>query len=70
MGAGLDISLSRRVYDIVSQVGLRARVEGDGLQPMRDLDQVRSFVSGPGPTTLLDLPWMVSTWASVSRSTG
>jgi ATP-binding cassette subfamily C protein len=28
------------------------------LQPLRDLDQVRSFLSGGGPTALFDLPWM------------
>jgi ATP-binding cassette subfamily C protein len=28
------------------------------LQPLRDLDQVRGFLSGPGPLALLDLPWM------------
>src|SRR6476646_663813 len=36
----------------------KARGDGDGLQPLRDLDQVRSFLSGGGPTALFDLPWM------------
>lgn len=27
------------------------------LTPVRDLDQCRSFLSGPGPLALLDLPW-------------
>src|SRR5215470_3820888 len=27
-------------------------------QPMRDLDQVRAFLSGIGPTAFLDMPWM------------
>ena len=31
---------------------------GDGLQPMRDLDQIRSFMSSAGPAALFDLPWM------------
>src|SRR6185437_9887972 len=30
----------------------------DGLQPLRDLDTIRSFLSGLGPTALFDLPWM------------
>jgi ATP-binding cassette, subfamily C, type I secretion system permease/ATPase len=34
-----------------------ARV-GDGLQPLRDLDSVRSFLSGLGPIALFDLPWL------------
>ena len=29
-----------------------------GLQPLRDLDQVRSFLSTVGPAALFDLPWM------------
>ncbi len=34
------------------------RTGGDGLQPVRDLDQIRGFLSGQGPTALFDLPWM------------
>ena len=37
---------------------LRAGNRGDGLQPLRDLDSVRSFLSGMGPTALFDLPWL------------
>src|SRR5215510_7059338 len=29
-----------------------------GLQPLRDLDNVRSFLSGNGPSALFDLPWL------------
>ena len=36
----------------------KARAAGDGLQPLRDLDQVRGFLSGAGPAALFDLPWM------------
>jgi PrtD family type I secretion system ABC transporter len=31
---------------------------GDALQPLRDLEQVRSFLGGPGPSALFDLPWI------------
>ncbi len=34
------------------------RRRADGLQPMRDLDQLRAFLSGTGPSALFDLPWM------------
>jgi hypothetical protein len=27
-------------------------------QPLRDLDQVRAFLSGAGPTAFLDMPWI------------
>jgi ATP-binding cassette subfamily C protein len=58
IGNWLDRACSARAYDIVARWPLRARVSGDGLQPMRDLDQVRSYLSGLGPTALFDLPWI------------
>jgi PrtD family type I secretion system ABC transporter len=58
IGAYLDEALHGRVYDALVRLPLRARAQGDGLQPLRDLDQVRSFLAGPGPTALFDLPWI------------
>ncbi|MHC2621880.1 PrtD family type I secretion system ABC transporter [Bradyrhizobium huanghuaihaiense] len=58
IGEWLDRAFSARAYDIVARWPLRARASGDGLQPVRDLDQVRSYLSGLGPTALFDLPWI------------
>jgi ATP-binding cassette subfamily C protein PrsD len=58
IGDWLDCAFSARAYDIVARWPLRARVSGDGLQPVRDLDQVRSYLCGLGPTALFDLPWI------------
>jgi PrtD family type I secretion system ABC transporter len=58
IGASLDERLSRRAFDVVVRLPLKAELTGDGLQPVRDIDQVRSFLSGAGPTALFDLPWM------------
>ena len=58
IAASLDERLSTRVYDIVVQLPLRSKVPGDGLAPIRDLDQIRSFLIGTGPLALFDLPWM------------
>ena len=33
-------------------------VRNDGTQPLRDLDAVRSYLSGLGPVALFDLPWI------------
>lgn len=33
--------------------------KGDGLQPIRDLDAIHTFLASPGPIALLDLPWVV-----------
>jgi PrtD family type I secretion system ABC transporter len=58
IGNQLDCKLGARVYDLVVGLPLRARPGSDGLQPVRDLDTVRSFLSGLGPTALFDLPWI------------
>lgn len=33
--------------------------KGDGLQPIRDLDAIHTFLASPGPIALFDLPWVV-----------
>jgi PrtD family type I secretion system ABC transporter len=58
IGRSLDEALSSRVYEAVVASPLRARSSGDGLQALRDLDQVRLFLSSIGPTALFDMPWM------------
>jgi PrtD family type I secretion system ABC transporter len=59
IGVFLDQSLNRHVYDSLVRMPLKTRGDGDGLQPLRDLDQVRSFLSGGGPSAFFDLPWML-----------
>jgi ATP-binding cassette subfamily C protein PrsD len=55
----VDHQLSRRVQTAISQLSLGGqRLPGDGLGPMRDLEQVRTFMSG-GLATMIDLPWIV-----------
>ena len=58
IGRSLGESLSTRVYEVIGRLALATRGTGDGLQPLRDLDQVRAFLSSPGPVALIDLPWM------------
>jgi len=58
MGSAIDADISGRVYDLVVRLPLSTRGGGDGLQPMRDLDQIRSYLSSAGPGALFDLPWM------------
>lgn len=58
VGAALDESLSDRVYDTLVRLPLRIGTRGDGNQPLRDLDAVRSYLSGLGPVALFDLPWI------------
>jgi ATP-binding cassette subfamily C protein len=61
IGSALDSRLNERVFELV--VWLPPELESgkaakDGLQPLRDVDQVRGFLSGLGPTALFDLPWI------------
>jgi ATP-binding cassette subfamily C protein len=58
IGACLDASLGRRVFQALVRLPLRSHQGGDGVAPLRDLDQVRGFLSGLGPTALFDLPWI------------
>ena len=58
IAASLDEALSTQVFDCVVLLPLRKANLSDGLQPLRDLDGVRSFLSGLGPTVLFDMPWM------------
>lgn len=58
IGEHFDGVLCGRVHHAVVRLPLVARMPGDGLQPLRDLDNVRGFLSGQGPTAFFDLPWM------------
>ncbi len=58
IGSALDETLSGRIYNSILRLPLLIGYQKDGLQPLRDLDSVRSFLSGPGPISLYDLPWM------------
>ncbi|ANT54784.1 MULTISPECIES: type I secretion system permease/ATPase [Mesorhizobium] len=58
IGLALDARLSNQVYLALMRLPLRTKLDGDGLQSLRDLDQVRSFLSSAGPTAFFDLPWM------------
>jgi ATP-binding cassette subfamily C protein len=58
VGAALDEALSGRVFDIVVRGPLKGTTQGDGLLPLRDLDQLRGFLGGTGPSAFFDLPWM------------
>ena len=58
IGGMLDETLSGRVYDTLMRLPLRVGGRSDGTQPLRDLDAVRSYLSGLGPVALFDLPWI------------
>ena len=42
----------------VMRLPIQAPKRGESIQPLRDLDTVRAYLSGPGPTAFFDLPWV------------
>src|SRR6201995_2102632 len=58
VGTALDESLNARVFDTVVRLPLTLGSRGEGLQPLRDLDNVRSFLGSQGPSAFFDLPWL------------
>jgi PrtD family type I secretion system ABC transporter len=56
-GVKLDAKLSGRVFEALV---VRSARQGysKGAQPLRDLDQFRSFITGPGIHFAFDLPWI------------
>jgi ATP-binding cassette subfamily C protein len=57
VGAHLGEAASERVHQMLMKLPLKGPATG-GMQPLRDLDQIRSFMSTIGPAALFDLPWM------------
>jgi PrtD family type I secretion system ABC transporter len=57
IAVSLHQRLSARVFGITLCLPL-VRSGTDTQRPLRDLDQVRSFLSSGGPLTLFDLPWL------------
>ncbi|MGO7153185.1 type I secretion system permease/ATPase [Rhizobium leguminosarum] len=58
IGLSVDERFGETVHDSLVLLPSRMQVPGDGLQSVRDMDTVRGFLSGPGPTALFDIPWM------------
>ena len=58
VGLKIDNELRQHVFDAVQLLPLRSRQASDGLQPVRDLDSIRAFLSGMGPTAFFDMPWV------------
>jgi PrtD family type I secretion system ABC transporter len=53
-----DAGLQRSIHTALATLPLRGVKPMLMQQPLRDLDQVRGFMSGMGPTAFLDMPWI------------
>ena len=54
----LDQRLAGSVHRAVMQLGVLRRSPSEAQQPVRDLDQLRAFLTSPGPLAIVDLPWV------------
>ena len=53
-----DVGLQESIHGALATLPLRGVKPLLMQQPLRDLDQVRAFMSGMGPTAFLDMPWI------------
>ncbi len=58
IGAALDERLAGSAFDVLVRLPLLAGPKADAVQPLRSMDQIRTFLSGMGPSAFFDLPWM------------
>lgn len=54
----LDQRLGDTIHRTVLALSVRGGNAAEAHQPIRDLDQIRSFMTGAGPTAIVDLPWI------------
>ena len=53
-----DAGLQAQIHTTLATLPLRGAKPMLMQQPLRDLDQIRAFMSGMGPTAFLDMPWI------------
>ena len=58
IGTLFDVSLQEPIHLALATLPLRGVKPVLTHQPLRDLDQVRAFLSGIAPTAFLDMPWI------------
>ncbi len=55
----IDLTVGPQLYHrVVRQHASRPGALGEQMQPFRDLDAVRGFLSGTGPVAVFDMPWL------------
>ncbi len=59
IGRLLDERLAGPIHSAVILLARQNRPPGESGQPLRDLDMIRAFLSGPGPAAIFDMPWIL-----------
>jgi PrtD family type I secretion system ABC transporter len=54
----LDQRIGQTIHRSVLTLASRGGNAAEAHQPIRDLDQIRAFMTGTGPTAIVDLPWI------------
>lgn len=58
VGAKVDIGLSGEAFASNISLPLVTGGKGQGFEPVADLDRLRQFLSGAGPSAIYDMPWL------------
>lgn len=58
LGAAVDARLSASAFAAQVRLPLLVGPRAERLQSLRSIEQIRSFLSGMGPSAFFDLPWM------------
>jgi PrtD family type I secretion system ABC transporter len=58
LASRMDRRLTPRAHDAIMRLRSITGAQGNAVQPIRDVDAVRTFLSGQGPIAILDMPWM------------
>src|ERR1700751_4460816 len=58
VGTALEEAVNAVVFQTVVGRPLMVGGRNEGLQPLRDLDNVRGFLGSQGPGAFFDLPWL------------
>ncbi len=58
VGQHVDEQLSGLAFEASTRVPLVLGEDGERTRPISDLDAIRQFLSGAGPSAIFDMPWM------------
>src|SRR5665213_1895222 len=56
--ASFSEALSGRVFDAVLRQPLRFGFQADTVRPLRDIEDIRNYLAGPGMMAAFDVPWI------------
>ena len=59
IAASVDLEMAPRIQKAISYLSVRGHNALEAMLPVRDADQIRSFLASPAPAALIDLPWII-----------